>query len=87
METEGGENANRMLSDKSHCEVRDWLMTRLFIHNSGRSGVATNMIVNEFKEAVYYPGTEENNARYRVDVIELAYMVQRTSGYMMTYTF
>ena len=26
-ETQGGESASRMLSDKSHCEVRDWLMT------------------------------------------------------------
>ena len=59
-----------MLSDKSHCEVRDWLMTRLLIDNSGGSGVAANMTVNEFKEAVYYPGTEEDNARYRVDVKE-----------------
>lgn len=70
VETEGGENAIRMLSEKSHCEVRDWLMTRLLIDNSGRSGVAANMTVNEFKEAVYYPGTEEDNARYRVDVKE-----------------
>ena len=69
VETEGGENASRMLSDKSHCKVRDWLMTRLLIENSG-SGVAANMTVNEFKEAVYYLGTEEDNARYRVDVKE-----------------
>ena len=69
-ETQGGESASRMLSDKSHCEVRDWLMTRLLIDNSGRSGVAVNITVNEFNEAVFYPGTEEDNARYRVDVKE-----------------
>ena len=69
-ETQGGESASRMLSDKSHCEVRDWLMTRLLIDNSGRSGVAANITVNEFNEAVFYPGTEEDNARYRVDVKE-----------------
>ena len=69
-ETQGGESASRILSDKSHCEVRDWLMTRLLIDNSGRSGVAVNITVNEFNEAVFYPGTEEDNARYRVDVKE-----------------
>ena len=69
-ETQGGESASRMLSDKSHCEVRDWLMTRLLIDNSGRSGVAAKITVNEFNEAVFYPGTEEDNARYRVDVKE-----------------
>ena len=69
-ETQGGENAIRVLSEKSHCEVRDWLMTRLLIDNSGRSGVAANMTISEFKEAVYYPGTEEDKARYRVDVKE-----------------
>ena len=87
VETEGGENASRMLSDKSHCEVRDWLMTRLLIDNSG---VAANMTVNEFKEAVYYPGTEEDNARYRVDVKEhktAGVYGAANTGYMMTYTF
>lgn len=69
-ETQGGESASRMLSDKSHCEVRDWLMTRLLIDNSGRSGVAVNITVHEFNEAVFYPGTEEDNARYRVDAKE-----------------
>ena len=69
-ETQGGESASRMLRDKSHCEVRDWLMTRLLIDNSGRSGVAVNITVHEFNEAVFYPGTEEDNARYRVDVKE-----------------
>ena len=69
-ETQGGESASRMLSDKSHCEVRDWLMTCLLIDNSGRSGVAANITVNEFNEAVFYPGTEEDNARYRVEVKE-----------------
>ena len=45
-------------------------MTRLLIDNSVRSGVAANITVNEFNEAVFYPGTEEDNARYRVDVKE-----------------
>ena len=70
VKTHGGEDASRMLSDKCHCEVRDWLMTCLLIDNSGRSGVAANMTVSEFKEGVYYPGTEEDNERYRVDVKE-----------------
>lgn len=59
-----------VLCGKSHCEVIDWLMTLLLIDNSGRSGVAAEMTINEFKEAVYYPSTEEDNARYRVDVKE-----------------
>lgn len=70
MEIEGGENVIRMLSEKFYCEVRDWLMIRFFIDNSGRSGVVVNMIVNEFKEVVYYFGIEEDNVRYRVDVKE-----------------
>lgn len=45
-------------------------MTRLLIDNSVRSGVAANITVNEFNEAVFYPGTEEDNARYRVEVKE-----------------
>ena len=69
-EKQGGDNASRVLSEKSHCEVRDWLMTCLLLGNSGRSGVAANMTISEFKEAVYYPGTEEDKARYRVDVKE-----------------
>ena len=64
--TDGVEDASKVLSDKSHCEVRDWLMTRLLIDNSGRSGVAANMKISEFKEAVYYPGTDEDPARYRI---------------------
>ena len=43
-------------------------MTRLLIDNSGRSGVAANRKVSEFKEAVYYPGTDGDNASYRIDV-------------------
>lgn len=64
-----------MLSDKSHCKVRDWLMKRLLIHNSRRSGVAANITVNVFNEAVFYPGTGENNASYKVDMKE-----QKTAG-------
>ena len=45
-------------------------MTRILIDNSGRSGVAANMTISEFKEAVYYPGREEDKARYRVDIKE-----------------
>lgn len=46
-ETNGGDGASsiRIVSDKSHCEVRDWLMTRPLIENSGRSGVAANIKV------------------------------------------
>ena len=64
--TNGVKDVLKVLSDKSHCEVRDWLMTRLLIDNSGRSGVASNMKISEFKEAVYYPGTDEDPARYRI---------------------
>ena len=65
-------------------------MTRLLIDNSGRSGVAANITVNEFNEAVFYPGTEEDNARYRVEVKstrQQGYMVPLMSGFMTTYTF
>ena len=65
-QTSGGKDVSKVLSDKAHCEVRDWLITRLLIDNSGRSGVAANMKVSEFQEAVYYPGTEEDPARYRM---------------------
>lgn len=64
--TIGGKDVSKVLSDKSHCEVRDWLMTCLLIDNSGRSGVAANMKISEFKEAVYYPGTDEDPAWYRI---------------------
>lgn len=56
----------KVISDKTHCEVRDWLMTRLVIDNSGRSGVVANMTVAEFMAAVFHPGTEEDQARYRI---------------------
>ena len=41
-------------------------MTRLVIDNSGRSGVIANTTVTEFMAAVYHPGTEEDQARYRI---------------------
>ena len=42
-ETIRGNITEKIISDKSHCEVRDWLMTRILIDNSGRSGVVANM--------------------------------------------
>jgi len=66
----GGRDVSKILSDKSHCEVRDWLITRLLIDNSGRSGIAANMKISEFQEAVYYPGTVEDQARYRILVTD-----------------
>ena len=65
-QTHGGEQVTKVLSDASYCEVRDWLMTRLIVDNSGRSGVAANLKITEFKEAVYYPGNEEDPARFRI---------------------
>lgn len=56
----------KVLSDVSNCEVHDWLMTHLIVDNSGRSGVAADLKITKFKEAVYYPGNEEDPARYRV---------------------
>ena len=67
-ETNRGKITDKIISDKSHCEVRDWLMTRILIDNSGRSGVVANMTTGEFKEAVFYHGTDDDPARYRVDV-------------------
>ena len=65
-ETSAETEVQRVISDKTHCEVRDWLMTRLVIDNSGRSGVVANMTVAEFIAAVFHPGTEEDQARYRI---------------------
>ena len=65
-ETNKGSDIRRIVNDKTHCEVRDWLITRLLIDNSGRSGVASGMKVSEFKAALFYPGTEEDLARYRI---------------------
>lgn len=45
-------------------------MTRFLIDNSGRSGVAANMKISEFKASVYYPGAGEDLARYRILVSE-----------------
>ena len=67
-ETNRGNITEKIISDKSHCEVRDWLMTRILIDNSGRSGVVANMTTGEFKGAVFYHGTDDDPARYRVDV-------------------
>ena len=65
-ETREGTEVQRIISERTHCEVRDWLMTRLVIDNSGRSGVIANMTVTEFKAAVFHPGTDEDQARYRI---------------------
>ena len=65
-ETSAGTEVQRVISDKTHCEVRDWLMIRLVIDNSGRSGVVANMTVAEFMAAMFRPGTEEDQARYRI---------------------
>ena len=67
-ETSQGTEVQRIINDRTHCEVRDWLMTRLAIDNSGRSGVIANMTVAEFRAAVYHPGIDEDQARYRVFV-------------------
>ena len=67
-ETNRGNITEEIISDKSHCEVRDWLMTCILIDNSGRSGDVANMTTGEFKEAVFSNGTDDDPARYRVDV-------------------
>ena len=67
-ETSQGTEAERIINDRTHCEVRYWLMTRLIIDNSGRSGVIANMTVAEFRAAVYHPGTDEDQAHYRIFV-------------------
>ncbi|CAH3155490.1 unnamed protein product [Pocillopora meandrina] len=56
-----------LVNDQTFCEVRDWLITRLIIDNSGRSGIAANITVEEFKDAKLYAG-EEDGERYRVSV-------------------
>ena len=66
--THRGEIIKRTINDKSHCEARDWLMTRMLIDNSGRSGVAAKMTVAEFNEAVHNQGTEQDPARFTVHV-------------------
>lgn len=65
-QTNRGENVQLLISDRAHCEIRDWLITRLLIDNSGRSGVAANMTVAEFKDAVFYPSTDDDGERYRI---------------------
>lgn len=67
-ETNRGNITEKIISDKSHCEVRDWLMTCILIDNSGRSGVVANMTTGEFREAVFSNGKDDDPARYRVDV-------------------
>ena len=69
-ETNRGVEVRRVVNDQTHWEVHDWLITRLLIDNSGRSGVAANLTVSEFKEAMFYPGTEEDLARRRMLVEE-----------------
>ncbi|PFX15610.1 hypothetical protein AWC38_SpisGene20162 [Stylophora pistillata] len=56
-----------LVNDQTFCEVRDWLMTRLRIDNSGRSGIAANITVEEFKDAKLYTG-EEDGERYCVSL-------------------
>ena len=70
VETNRGTEVRRVVTDQTHCEVRDWLITRLLLDNSGRSGVAANLVVSEFEEAMFYPGTEEDLARWRMLVEE-----------------
>ena len=70
VETNQGAEVRRVVNDQTHCEVRDWLITRLLIDNNRRSGVAANLTVSEFEEAVFYPGTEEDLARWRMLVEE-----------------
>ena len=65
-QTNRGENVQLLINDRTHCEIRDWLITRLLIDNSGRSGVAANMTVAEFKDAVFYPSTDDDGERYRI---------------------
>ena len=67
-ETKRGYVTDKTLDETSHWEVRDWLMTRLLIDNSGRSGVAANMTTSGFRDALFYPGTDNDPARYRVHV-------------------
>lgn len=59
-----------LVNDKSYCEARDYLTTRLTIDNSGRSGIASNLTLEEFEDGVFYEGDEEDEARYRVFVKE-----------------
>lgn len=58
----------KVFSDVFYCEVRDWLMIRFIVDNSGRSGVIVNLKIIEFKEVVYYFGNEEVLVRYRISV-------------------
>ena len=46
--------------------MHDWLIACPLIDNSGRSGVAANLSVKEFTEAVFYYGTEEDLAQWRI---------------------
>ena len=67
-ETNSGDITEKIISNKSHCEVRDWLMTCILIDNIGRHSVVANMKTGKFREAVFYHGTHEDPARDRVDV-------------------
>ncbi|KAL9976994.1 hypothetical protein ACROYT_G014349 [Oculina patagonica] len=64
LETNQGDDTTKIVSDKSHCEVRDWLLTHLLIDNSGRSENRANMTTREFNDAVLYKGTNDDPARY-----------------------
>lgn len=67
-ETNRGKDPNNTLSNKSHCDTQDWLMTYLIRGNSGRSGIVANVTTRDFKVAISYPGTDEDQACYRVQV-------------------
>ena len=56
----------RVINEQTHCEVHNWLITRVLVDNGGISGVAANLTVWEFKEAVFYPSTEEDLAWWRM---------------------
>lgn len=62
-ETSQGTEAERIINDRTHCEVRYWLMIRLVIDNSGGSGVIASMTVEEFRVSPGHrgrPGSLQN---------------------------
>ena len=63
-ETNSGDITEKKISDKSHCELRDWLMTCILIDDS----VVANIKTGKFREAVFYHGTDKDPARDRLDV-------------------
>lgn len=60
--TSQGTEVQRIISDRTHCGVRDCLMTRLIINNSGRHGVISNMTVTELSHL----DTDEDQAHFRI---------------------